>query len=489
MEGRVDLERYAAAAHIIQNFIPLKQGSATFRSGTAYVQPVKNQANRTWLRRFELLADCGQLLRDRVRRQILPRFHTNHGPLLSTGNAVYNAATAYVLGNQVVLAGITYYCIAPTTGNAPPNAAYWYAMTPYNGSATVAIYEIPSPYAAVDLTDAFGQFAPQMEQQGDVLYIAAGDAGAGYAPYTLTRYANAPPNWQFAAFFPTDGPFSDPIPLVPNKNIALTVTSAQGPAVTINSWGGNAFVATDVGRLVRIQSGYFNVTPWSFNVAITTGQIITNNGNNYVALNSGNTGGFAPVHTSGAALDGFGGVLWLYTDSGYGVAQITAYVSGSQVTAKVFSRFPANVVFLGSGSTITAISQALPCVVTAANTFADQDAVFIVGAGGMVNVNQNLYVSMSVSTAVTLSGVDSTNFPAYTSGGVIIANASLEWQLGAWSNTTEWPRALAFYKDRLFWGGKLHVWGSVPGLYTSHTPDFFGLQTTDPGHERAGGGL
>src|SRR5262249_37196318 len=53
------------------------------------------------------------------------------------------------------------------------------------------------------------------------------------------------------------------------------------------------------------------------------------------------------------------------------------------------------------------------------------------------------------------------------------------WQLGAWSNTTEWPRAVAFFKDRLFWAGKLNVWGSVPGQYNSHTPDFFGQQTTD----------
>lgn len=478
MEGRVDEERYPVGTHIQQNFIPLKQGPSTFRQGTAYVQPVKNSANRTWLRRFEFSQTAGNAFLIEFGDKYC-RFYTNHGPLLSTGNPAWSNATAYVLGNQVVLGGITYYCILANTNQSPPNTTYWYPMTPYQGSSTVAIYEIPSPYAAADLTDQFGEFAAQIEQQGDVLYIAAGAAGSGYPPYTLTRFANAPPNWQFALYAPTDGPFSDPLPLVPNGNIALTVSAVQGLGITIQAWGGNVFAATDVGRLVRIQSGYFNVTPWSNNVAITAGQSIVNNGNNYLALNNATTGGSAPVHTSGTAYDGQGGVLWLYTDSGYGVAKITAFTSATQVTANVLLRFPANVVLSGPDN-ITGITQANPCVVTAANAFTQNQPVFIVGAGGMTNVNQTQFVNQTASgTTVTLVGIDSTSFPAYTSGGQIVGNASIEWQLGAWSNTTEWPRALAFYKDRLFLAGKLKVWGSVPGNYASHTPDIFGVQTTD----------
>ena len=53
MSGRVDVEKYPIGSFIQQNFIPLKQGPATYRQGTAYVQPVKNSANRTWLKRFE----------------------------------------------------------------------------------------------------------------------------------------------------------------------------------------------------------------------------------------------------------------------------------------------------------------------------------------------------------------------------------------------------------------------------------------------------
>lgn len=481
MEGRVDVESYASAAHICQNFIALKQGPSMFRSGTAFVQPVKNSANKTWLRRFEFSQTQAFLLEfgDRY-----IRFYTNHGPLLATGVSAYNGATAYVLGNLVLQAGIIYYCVAPTTGNAPPNATYWYALTPYQGSVTTAIYEIPSPYAVADLTDSLGQFTLQIQQSGDVLYIAGGNAGVGpagvgYPPYTLTRLANAPPNWQFALYAPTDGPFSTPVPLVPGSEIAVAVSGTQG-TVTITAYGGSLFASTDVGRLVRIGSQYFNVTPWTFNVAWTAGQQCSNNGNNYTALNSANSLGSAPIHTKGAVYDGHGGVLWLYTDSGYGVAQITTYTSPTQVTAKVLTQFPQDVV--GVTQAITGITNASPPTVTvgSAAALSAGTAAFIVGVGGMTQINGNPYVIQdSTPTTCRLAGIDSTAYGVYASGGTIIANASVEWELGAWSNTTEWPRACAFFKDRLFWAGKLNVWGSVPGLYNSHAPDFFGQQTTD----------
>jgi hypothetical protein len=480
MESRTDNEKYPVASHIGQNFVSLKQGPATFRPGTVLAQVTKNSANRSWLVKFEFSATQAYQLEfgDKY-----VRFYTNHGPLLSTGNAAYNGATAYVVGNQVVSGGVTYYCIAPTTGNAPPNASFWYVMSPYQGSATVAIYEIPSPYAVADLTDSLGEFTLQVVQSGDVLYIAGGQAGVGpsgvgYPPYTLTRFANAPPVWIFTQFSPTDGPFASPVPLVPGSEIALTVSGVMG-TITINAWGGNLFAATDVGRLVRIQSQYFNVTPWANGVSFVAGTACVNNGNNY--LNVGGTatsGGSPPVHTAGSALDGPTGVRWLYTDSGYGIAQITAFTSPTQVTAKVLLRFPANVV--GSTATITAISQASPAVVTAANSFVAGESVFITGVVGMTQVNQIPYSNQTTNAAnVTLAGIDSTAFTAYSSGGTIIGNASVEWQLGAWSNTTEWPRANTFFKDRLVWAGKLNLYGSVPGLYTSHAQDFFGQQTTD----------
>jgi hypothetical protein len=478
MEGRVDIEKYSIASHIQQNFLPLKQGASMFRAGTAYVQPVKNSANRSWLRRFEFSQTQAFVLEfgDRY-----VRFYTNHGPLLITTAVPYSTGLSYPVGATVNYLGIIYYAIAavPVGSFSPPNATYWAAMQPYNGSATTAIYEIQSPYAVADLTDSLGEFTLQIEQSGDVLYLAGGIAGAGYQPYTLTRFSNSPPNWAFAVYAPVDGPFIDALPLVPGSEIAMTVSAVQGN-ITINAYGGTPFAPTDVGRLVRIGEQTFNITPWIGGATFAAGQYCSNNGNNYLALSSGLTGQSGPLHTTGAVYDGSNaGVLWLYTDSGYGVAQITGYVSGSQVNAKVIQRFPINCVGSVSG-TITAASQGNPCTVTATNAFTLGDAVFLVGVGGMTNLNQTVYtVGTASGSAFQLAGLDSTGFPAFTSGGIAVQNASTEWQLGSWSATTEWPRALAFFKDRLFWAGKLNIWGSVVGKYSSHAPDQFGVQTTD----------
>lgn len=482
MEGRVDTEKYPIAAHVSQNFIALKQGPASFRPGTAYVQPVKNSANQSWLVRFEF-SETQAFVIEFGGGYV--RFYTNHGPLLATGVAAYNGGTAYVLGSLALQGGIIYYCVAPTTGNAPPNGAFWYPLTAYNGSATQAIYEIPSPYAAADLTDSLGEFTLQLVQSGDVLYLAGGQAGAGpagvgYPAYTLTRYANAPPNWQFAQYAPVDGPFLSPIPVVPGNQIAMAVTATTG-AVTIFATQA-VFAPTDVGRLVRIQSQFFSVAPWENAVAITAGEQVSNNGNNYTALNTATTGVNAPQHTAGAVYDGAAaggsGVLWLYTDSNYGIAQITTYQSPFQVAATVLLPFPSFCVI--ATAVVTAISQANPCVVTAGNGFSAGWPLFITGATGMTQVNNTPFVNQTASGAtVTLAGIDSTTYPAYTGGAQLAARMSTNWQLGAWSNSTEWPRAVALFKDRLCWAGKLNIWGSVPGLYTSHAQDFFNVQTTD----------
>ncbi|HMJ04576.1 MAG TPA: hypothetical protein VK506_16660, partial [Conexibacter sp.] len=69
----------------------------------------------------------------------------NGGAVTVTGVVAYNGATAYVPGNLASSGGVNYYCIAATTGNAPPNATYWYAMPAGN------LLEIPHPFVNNDL--------------------------------------------------------------------------------------------------------------------------------------------------------------------------------------------------------------------------------------------------------------------------------------------------------------------------------------------------
>ena len=60
-------------------------------------------------------------------------------------------------------------------------------------------------------------------------------------------------------------------------------------------------------------------------------------------------------------------------------------------------------------------------------------------------------------------------------------SAETKWRLGAWSNQTGWPGAVAFYEQRLFWAGSVDqpqtIWGSKSGDYENHTP---GTLDNDP---------
>lgn len=490
MEGRVDVEKYNVGTHIQQNFIATKQGASVFRAGTAYVQPVKNVLQRTWLRHFEFSQT--QAFQIEFGGNYC-RFYTNHGPelVLATQVAAWSNATAYVPGNLVLSGGNCYLCTAASTNNAPPNASFWYVLTPYVNAQYSAgqawIYEIPSPYASADLTDSLGEFALQFEQSGDVLYIAGGYAGngpsgVGYPPYSLTRYSNVPPVWIFSQYSPPDGPFSPLLPIVTNQNVALGVAAVNGTgvgaSVTVTAYGGNAFAVTDIGRLIRIGVQNFQVKQWQAGVAYIVGSLVSNNGCNYQCILAGTSGTIAPVQTTGTQSDGV--CLWLYLDCNYGIVQITGFTNATTVTATVLLPLPAFV--LAQSFPVTAITQATSAVITAtgyANTAVGMSA-FLVNVGGMTQINANMYtVTVSSGTTVTLGGINSAAWGAYTSGGQLLINATLIWQLGAWSNTTEWPRAVAIHKDRLSWLGRLNAWLSVSGAYSSQAADFAGLVTND----------
>jgi hypothetical protein len=53
-------------------------------------------------------------------------------------------------------------------------------------------------------------------------------------------------------------------------------------------------------------------------------------------------------------------------------------------------------------------------------------------------------------------------------------SATSEWRLGAWSDTTGWPRCVTFYEDRLFFAGNTAqpqtIWGSMSGDYENFAP-------------------
>lgn len=315
MEGRVDIAKYPSACKLVENFLPLIQGALTRRGGTYFMTETKNSAHHSHLLKFEFSATESLQLEfgDRY-----VRFTADHGQVIVTGVAAWSNVVNYVIGDLVVQGGINYYCITNHVNHVPPNATYWYALT---GN----VYEIPSPYAIADLTNADGSCALDVEQSGDVLYLA--NATSTYKVKTLTRFADT--RWIFDDYDPDDGPFDD-------QNISATtlIASAQTGAVTITA-SLNAFVASDVGRLVRLASENLTVEPFEVGKAYVIGNLTRFDGKTYIALTNATSGTSPPIHERGNAFDGKGGVNWAYQNSGYGVARITVFTDATHVTADV----------------------------------------------------------------------------------------------------------------------------------------------------------
>ena len=99
------------------------------------------------------------------------------------------------------------------------------------------------------------------------------------------------------------------------------------------------------------------------------------------------------------------------------------------------------------GFAITGITQANPAVVTStAHGFLNGDEIYIGAVGGMVQVNNMVFTVANVTTnTFELSGIDSTAFTAYTTGGYAFLNYLTGGQITErkFYRTKVWKRAYA----------------------------------------------
>lgn len=166
--ARSDVVKYQTGLRTCRNFFVQRHGGIANRAGTRFVAEQASSAARGRLIKFVFNADQTYVLLFENQRMRVVR----DGAVLTCGTlAAYNGATAYVPGDKVLSGGTNYYCIANTTGNAPPNATYWYAM-PADGT-----YEIPTPYLSADLDTI------TYDQSGDIVTLHHGS----YAPRELAR--------------------------------------------------------------------------------------------------------------------------------------------------------------------------------------------------------------------------------------------------------------------------------------------------------------
>jgi len=274
MEARVDLAQYQNGCRTVKNFLIHPQGGVYRRGGTEYIASVKTPSKKVRLVPFE--------------------FSVTQAYVLEFGE---NYIRFYANQAQVV-----------------------------TGSPSAPL-EVATTYTEDQLFDL--QFA----QSADILYITHPE----HDPAILSRQSAT--SWTLADIVFEDGPYIE-------ENITDTTLTPSGTtgSITISASavtginGGDGFVSTDVGRLVRI--GHV-ASAWAASTAFSVGDIVRNNNNVYEATRAGTSAGSGgPSGEGDAIVDNT--VTWKYVADGgvyYGYAKITAINSTTNVNATVQNTF------------------------------------------------------------------------------------------------------------------------------------------------------
>ncbi len=137
----------------------------------------------------------------------------------------------------------------------------------------------------------------------------------------------------------------------------------------------------------------------------------------------------------------------------------------------------------GSPQNITGITKANPAVVTysGADNFSNGNTVFLDGIIGMIELNDAEYTVANVNTGTNtfeLLGVDTTGFSTYTSAGTV---QKVTDNPAPFLTTDEYPVSVAFYENRLVYGGSNNAPNTLYFSKSSETEDFTNGTEVDDG--------
>ncbi len=245
--------------------------------------------------------------------------------------------------------------------------------------------EVATTYSVTDI------FEINFVQSADVLYLVHKD----HAPAKLTRTTAT--SFTLTDIDFVDGPWLD-------ENITDTTmyaSAATGTGITIIA-SDSVFTSDDVGRYIRFREILeIEHDEWAANKSYTNGATVRYNGHVYeqVTGSTQTSGQTPPVHLSGT--ETYGSIDWEYLHDEHGHVRITAYTSGTEVTA---------------------------------------------------DVHDDQY--------------GNSKLPDSSVGS---SNANTRWSLGAFGGLQKFPRAIAFYEERLYLAGTT---GKPQTIFSSVTADF-----------------
>lgn len=437
--SRVDIAKYATGLKRARNFFVHPHGGASNRPGTYYVRTTKYPTKKSRVVAFEFSTTQSYSIEF---GEYYARFHTHSGTVLETAKTITGATQAnpvvitsnahgFSNGDQVVISGVVgmtrlngrQFTVAGVTANTfQLSGVDGTAFSAYvSGGSVSRIYQVVTPYAESDLANL------KFTQSADVLYIVH----PSYAPRTLSRFADSPPDWRLATFSFSGGPF-----MVSNTTASATMqlASVSGTGVALTS-STDVFDAKMIGglfRLKHVMAGEAAST--AFSATGTTSSI--------------NCGGTWRLITHGT---------WT------GTLKIEKSEDG--------------------GGTWTLLRQFTSANDFNPNTSGTDDGPFL------VRLNMSAYTSGTCNADLTTDPYEHTGIVKITAVAdtkhatvdVVTragqTTATFDWAEGSWSDYNGWPSSVVFFQDRLGFSAT----NSEPQTFwTSKTGEYTDFGRSDP---------
>tara|TARA_Y100001938_G_C8096906_1_gene438735 strand:- start:128 stop:2611 length:2484 start_codon:yes stop_codon:yes gene_type:complete len=410
LDGRTDLAKYFNGCTTLTNFLVHPHGGATRRPGTYFAAEVKTSSKATRLIPFEFNTDQTYIIE--LGDQYM-RFFTNNGQIVE-GNKTISGATQ---ANPCVITSSSHgyennqeITISSVVGMSELNGKRYLVKnkttntfeltnkdgTNINSTSFTAYGSAGVANRIYEITSPFLEaqlFDVKFAQSADTMWMVH----PSHFPRKLTRTGNTA--WTLTQAPLEYGPMQDEN----TSDTTLTASARTGSSCTITA-SADTFASTDVGRLIKIYDGWVKID--TFNSATEVVGTVQDN------------------------LEGRAELLPEYT------AATIAFVEGdpSATGAEHNDR-----------------------ITDTAKKFIEQG--FKVGhtitvSGTSSNNKDLLIVSVTDDTILTAPSDDLAAEGA-SSGNTLVGKleATDEWSLGAFSDTTGYPSAVCFFEERLVYAG------------------------------------
>ena len=275
MEGRIDFEKYSSGCKTLENMLIHPQGAATRRTGTQFISEVKTSSLKTRLIPFEFSTTQTYMLEFgngyirffKEKGQILEGDITISGITKANPGVVTATAHGYSNGDFVVISSVVgmtqvnnktfkvsnkatnTFELQDVDGNNVDTSGY----STYSSAGTAnKIYQITTSYTTAQLENL--KFA----QSADTMYICH----SSHEVSKLTRTGHT--SWTLSEVdFAETGPY-----LAVNTTTTTLTPASSGTGAGVNITasaivginGGDGFQTTDVGRILKFNSGEAKIT-------------------------------------------------------------------------------------------------------------------------------------------------------------------------------------------------------------------------------------